>query len=768
MPKSSPLKSNFTAGEISPKAFGRADISRYPNGAAILENFLIHEVGGAFSRPGTKFAAEAKTSSAGKVRLETFQFSTSQSYVLEFGNLYVRFYTLNGQLLDPTNPVEVTTPYTIDQVFDLQFAQSADVLYIVHAAHEPAKLERTSATTFTLTDITFVGGPFFPDNTGAITVDPDATAIGAVNLVASVDLWTEDHEGALWKIHGTTDDPAVQGYVLITTFTDEQHVAGLIIQTLSADTATTDWAEGAWSNDAGFPSCITFHEQRLTFASSPDLPQNIWASVSLSFEDMTAGTGNSDAFVYTIATTQVNAIRWLDSGPKSLQMGTSGGTFSMSSGTDNTPITPTNVLVQRDTTYGSALILPRRIGNFVYYVQRDLKTLRQLGFNFDVDSNVAEDMTLLADHIAGTLGSDKFIQIAYQQSPNNRLWCIRNDGEVSVLTRQIAQEVIGWSRVVAGNDAQGTGMIESVAVIPEIDANDQVWISVKRVINGSVVRYIEFMTAEDYDAQHDVFAVDSGLSLDSAVTITAATKAEPVVITAASHGFSNGDTVRITDVVGMTELNGNSYKIKGVTTNTFQLTDSNDVDIDGTDFGTYISGGEVRVKVTTISGLTHLVGESVAVLGDGAPQSNQTVTAGGTITLASAASLVHVGLPYVPKVKTLPIESGSAVGTGIGKNKRIYKIMLMLHRSVGFQFGEVSDNLGSLGFQFGDAVDQLDTFIFRTTSTPTGIPPTLVTGIEEMTFPGDWERVSQVLIQQPQPLPLNILAIILFTDLSEE
>jgi len=81
--------------------------------------------------------------------------------------------------------------------------------------------------------------------------------------------------------------------------------------------------------------------------------------------------------------------------------------------------------------------------------------------------------------------------------------------------------------------------------------------------------------------------------VDSEITITGATKAEPVVITAASHGFSNGDEVCIYEVSGMTELNGNVYIVANKTTNTFELTDSGGNNIDGTDFTTYTSGGKV-------------------------------------------------------------------------------------------------------------------------------------------------------------------------------
>ena len=204
----------------------------------------------------------------------------------------------------------------------------------------------------------------------------------------------------------------------------------------------------------------------------------------------------------------------------------------------------------------------------------------------------------------------------------------------------------------------------------------------------------------------------------------------------------------------MTQLNGNSYEVNNKGDDTFELRTTDGTNIDGTGFSTYISGGEVRKKVTTASGLGQLKGETVVILGDGAPQPDQTVSSAGVITLANAASLVHVGLPYLPKLKTLPPAGGSATGTGIGKRKRVYKLVVKFYRS--------------LGLNFGPDDDHLDIFIFRTTSTPTGIPPSLVSGDEDMSFPGDWDRLGQVVLTQPQPLPLNILSIVAFVELVDE
>ena len=94
-----------------------------------------------------------------KVRLVRFEFSITQAYILEFGNLYLRVYKDNGQIHTGGAPVEVVTPFTTAQVFDLYFAQSADTLYIAHPIHAPRKLTRTSDIAWTLATLTFVSAP---------------------------------------------------------------------------------------------------------------------------------------------------------------------------------------------------------------------------------------------------------------------------------------------------------------------------------------------------------------------------------------------------------------------------------------------------------------------------------------------------------------------------------------------------------------------------------------------------------------------------------
>ena len=92
-----PFQTNFTAGELTPKLAGQVDFKKYSNGVETLENMQVFPQGGATRRPGTRFVAEVKNS-ANITRLIPFEFNVEQSYIMEFGDQYIRFYKDNGQI----------------------------------------------------------------------------------------------------------------------------------------------------------------------------------------------------------------------------------------------------------------------------------------------------------------------------------------------------------------------------------------------------------------------------------------------------------------------------------------------------------------------------------------------------------------------------------------------------------------------------------------------------------------------------------------------
>ena len=279
MPRTTLALSSFVSGEFSAKLDGRTDFEKYSSGCKTMENMLVHPQGASTRRVGTQFISEIKDSST-KTRLIPFEFSTTQTYMLEFSNLKIRFYKDNGAVLEgdktitgitQANPAvvtssshgysngdevlissvsgmtevngktfkvsnkttntfeledidgtdvntsgyttyssagtankiyQITTSYTTAQLFDLKFAQSADVLYITHPSHEVSKLSRTGHTSWTLSEVDFAEtGPYMDANTTATTITPASSGTGtSVNFTASSTTGVNGGDG--WK---TTD-----------------------------------------------------------------------------------------------------------------------------------------------------------------------------------------------------------------------------------------------------------------------------------------------------------------------------------------------------------------------------------------------------------------------------------------------------------------------------------------------------------------------------------------------------------------------------------
>ena len=735
---------NFTGGELSPRLDGRNDLNKYSSGCKTLENMIIYPHGSAARRSGSRFIAEVK-SSAAKTRLIPFEFSTTQTYMMEFGNQYIRFYKDNGQILEgdktisgatQANPVvitatshgysngdeisitsvagmtelnnkrylvankttntfeitnvdgtningtsftaytsggvanrvyEISTPYLTAELFDIKYAQSADVMYITHPNHEVEKLSRTGHTSWTLSDVDFTKGPMQDANTTDTTLNPGATAVGTgVSLAASATTGINSGSGFLSTdvgrfvfLHG--------GYAKITAVTDTTNATIEILTTLSASTATSDWRLGSFSDTTGHPSSVTFFEQRLVFAGTSNEPQTLFFSRSGDYENMDANIGGTiaddDAIIYTIASNQVNAIRFMTA-TRTLIVGTAGGEFTVSGGGTDVAITPTNILIKKQSNHGAANVDAISAGNATLFLQRAKRKIRELAYNFDVDGYLAPDMTILAEHI--TEGG--ITQMAYQQEPNQIVWMTRSDGELVGLTYQREQQVTAWHRqIFGGSFGSGNAVCESVAVIPTDDTEYQVYVIVKRTINSITRRYVEYLNNFD---------------------------------------FTETDNT------------------------TFNFLDSQ-LDYSGS-------------ATTTITGLEHLEGQTVSILADGSTHPDKTVSS-GAITLDRSSTKVKVGLSYTSLLQTMRLDAGAANGTSQGKTKRIYDISLRLFESVGVEVGPDLSNMERIPFR--SSADDMDT----------AIP--VFTGDKEIEFRGNYETDGFIFVRQTQPLPLTVLSL---------
>jgi len=903
MTKATYIQTNFTSGELSPRLHSRIDISKYANGCKTIENMVVNPQGGVIRRGGSKFLAEVKTNTK-KVRLVSFEFSVTQAYILEFGDLYIRFYKDQGQIHEANktisgataaNPVvitatshgysngdevyisgvvgmtelngkhykvadkttntfelqnmlsvdvnstgftayssggtaaavyTITSPYLEAELYQLQFTQSADIMYIAHKNHHPRSLSRTAHTTWTLAEYQLLAGPILPLNTTATTFTPSATS-GSVNITASATTGVNGGDGFtaidVDRIIQITQGSTI-GHARVNTITSTTIVACTTLNDFADTTSVATWGLGHF-HTGNFPATVAFYEQRLVWAGPPNYPQLMAFSVSGDYTNHLAGADADDAMVYTIATDQVNAIQFLNPGPV-LVVGTTGGEFIVSASADAEALTPSNVRVVRHTTYGSASVASIRVSNVVLFLQRAKRKIREFVYKFETDTFVAPDLCLLAEHITNT----GIIQFDYQQEPDSVIWSVLADGTLLGMTYQRDQEVVAWHKHILGgvsDTASTQAQVESIAIIPATADDgagiDEVYIAVKRRVDGADRRHVERITTglELTQTQEQAFFVDAGLSLDVPIVITAATAADPVVVTASSHGLSNGDSVKIRDikgmtnlndrsffvaskstntislvptanaisasisaiteanpavvtatahglvngekvyisgVVGMTEVNGLVFTVAGSAANTFQLATINSSSYttytsggsirhaeNGASHTVYISGGNVRLETTSITGLNHLEGQIVSILGDGAVQSNKTVT-GGAVVLTTLASIVHVGLPYTSKLVTLNLEAGSLDGTAQSKTKRINELTVRLNRSLGMSAGTEGGTLDVVPFR--DSADSMDS------------APHLFTGDKRLPFPQGYETSGNIEIQQTQPLPQNIIALI--------
>jgi len=428
---------------------------------------------------------------------------------------------------------------------------------------------------------------------------------------------------------------------------------------------TSLWEEGAWSDERGYPSEITFFESRLFAAGGTSEPQKIWGSVSGEFENFADGAEDNDALVYELASNKVDVIQWLSPG-KVLAIGTASGEYAASASNRQEALTPSNVRIVKQTPYGVSSDRPLQVANATLFLQRygvpsnEGRKLREFTYSFDVDSYVAPDLTIISEHITGE-GVDN---LSYQQSPDSIVWAARADGELAAVTYEREQEVVGWHHHALG----GTGVdVESIAVIPGT-YGDEVWMAVKRTVDGGTVRYIEYMTRGllDSDAKQDGVYVDSALQ------------------------YSGSST-------------------------------------------------------TSITGLDHLEGETVDVLGDGFVQSGLEVSS-GAITLTTAVEEATVGLPYTMVMEALDIEAGAQGGTARGQRKRISEIYLELYRSMGGRVGRDSSHMSDI--------------LYRTTDDPMGTTPDLKTDLVRIGFDGGWVDSTSIRIEHDDPLPFTVLGIV--------
>jgi hypothetical protein len=787
----------------------------YPDYIFKVENVATHGRVLLTDEGTAKILYIARITDSKITRLIPFEFNIEQSYILEFGNQYIRFFKDNGQITNATknitnitqaNPAvvtvashgytngtdvwinsvggmtqlngrrfrianvttntfelsgvdstsyttytsggtvasvyEIASPFTESMLYDIQFTQSADVMYIVQETLEPRKLSRTGHTSWTLSTVEFINGPYLDDNDTSTTFTSSTNTVGVGRTLTASSI-TGINDGVGFK----SSDVGrlvrmVDGYGVITAFTSTTIVTWEIKLDIVTATATTDWALGAWSDDTGYPKTVSFFEQRLIFGGSTDFPQTIWASESGFYEQFDRGDGDpADSFIYTIAANKVNTIRWL-APARDLIVGTAGGEFKVGRPSGE-PLQPDNVQITQQTTYGGYNTQPIQIGNSVLFLQRQRKKIREFSYRFEDDAYLAQDMTLLSEHITGNGITD----VDYAQEPDSIYWAVRDDGTLLGMTYQRQEDIIAWHRHIMGGSYKLTFNGASDVTDYSVDANYNGYITISShgLNTGDSVVYsagggtklsglvdgdtyfiykkdannIELASTYEQAIDRTVLQIGDGVGANHSLKAQAQVKSVSTI---------SEDTENQTWIIVRRRINGNIVQYVEYLDPLIKL-----------DSGL---SGVVNGDSTSITGLDHLEGEEVQILIGDAVYPNQTVTNGAiSVNLPSNTSYksIEIGLGYTSRIKTMRVEAGSQAGTAQGRKKRYNEVMVRLHKTVGIIING----------------DQLP---FRTSSTPMGQNIPEFTGDKRVTNLG-WDRDGQIEIKQEQPLPMTVLGI---------
>ena len=511
MARSAPAFSSFTAGEISPRLEGRTDLDKYRQGLSDLTNMVVMPHGGVTRRPGTQFISSVKSSSV-KTRLIPFQFKAGDTYILEFGDQVMRVIRNDEQVLDATDKtitgVTQANPGVITSTS--HGFSNGDEIYIDSVAGMTELNGRNylvaNATTNTFTVQDLFGNDI--DTTAFTAYTSGGTATEIYNIAtpyAAADLFDirfVQSADTMYLVHPSYD---------IRTLTRTDHNAWTF-----ATMSIVGTPSPALSGADNRPSVVAFFEQRLVFGHTNNNPQTLWFSKNGNYTNFTVGTADDDALIYTIASNQSNAIRFLSS-TAVLTVGTSGGEYVLTSTSDG-PITPTTTLIRKYSNYGSANVPPVQVADVTLFVQRGNRKLREFKFvgNVNTGGYSAPDMTILAEHIT----NGGIVDMAYQQEPDSIIWVVRDDGVLVGMTYRREEEVVAWHKhIIGGEFSGGHSIVESIATLPTDTGEDELYMIVKRTINGATRRYIEKMNVFDFgNDTTTAFFVDSGLQYSGSST----------------------------------------------------------------------------------------------------------------------------------------------------------------------------------------------------------------------------------------------------------
>ncbi|HEO8935038.1 TPA: hypothetical protein QIF01_003852 [Serratia marcescens] len=818
------IQPSFAGGEVSPSLYGRVDLEKYQTSLRRCRNFIVRQYGGVENRPGTRYVAPAKFQDRKCRLIpfqfnteQTYVLEVGDHYFRVFMDGSQVVYSSGASA---GQPVDVTTPWAAADINLLKYTQSADVMTVCHPNYPPMEIQRYAHDDWRTAVVITKNGPFAPVNTdesirvyangvsGTVLLTASAPIFNHFNVgnlfyieqksVDTVPKWETDKpvevdalcrygvnyyrcidagangktgtvapshtEGVQWDGWGYAQQNGVKwqylnsgfGIVRISSVSSDGLTATAEVisnqdgaielpsSLLEAGNASFKWAHAAWDADAGYPGTVVYFQQRLMFAGSRSRPQTVWTSRSGDYKDF--GTSNptvdEDAITYNYAGRQLNQIRHLiDVG--SLVALTSGGEYKVNGNQQGT-LTPAAFQFSSQGQNGASHVQPIAISNVALFIQQKGGAVRDLAYSFDIDGFQGSDLTILANHF---FTGYQITDWAFSITPMSIVWCTRNDGALLGLTYLRDQQVAAWHL------HPGAGRYESVCSIAEGN-EDALYCVVERFIDGQTRRYIERMQSSLYDVMDDAFFVDCGLTYDGrnrdaskTMTLTGGTGEWPydeemTLTVADANYFTDGD---VGSEIHMPYVEDDVSKvlklqIRSVASGN-QATVTSNRNVPPQFRGAPVSDWSMARE--TFRGLDHLEGQIVSILSDANVEPQKVVNA-GAITLEKAGSVVHAGLPIAAVIETLDVNLNGNE-TLLDKKKLFTAASLLVNESRGVFAGTPGGEMYEYAQRYDEFYDD---------------PVEPKTGTIELQLDANWSKNGRLIVEQNDPLPMTILAVI--------
>lgn len=514
------VKTAFVSGELAQQVFGRIDKDFYFKGADKLRNVYVDPLGGVYKREGMRFIDSCY--GTGKAKLIEFTFNTEQIYVLVFTDKRMRVYKDDVMVAEVTaaTPMNDITEARLSQ---LKYTQSADTLIIVHPEIKPIKIVRTSHTNWIVEYIAF---DFIPSHAFNGVNAADGQSILTFSSLIGRDVIVTAEQATVvtrtvYRYNGLSSglvtestvinvpDPIFAGtsklkqyivgkkggiFLITGKLSDTEAVGEIIVEFPSGDSGSPlkaeEWQfetgyEDVWSDIRGYPFSCSFYQGRLWFGGSVSRPSTLWGSRTDLFFDFNIGGGKADnAIDVTIDDDKVNAIVNVFAG-RNLQIFTTGGEFYVPQ-TENNPIKPENIMIQKSTLHGSNVVKPVSVDGGTIFIERSGRVVRQFVFDEVERSYNAQSISLLSSQLI-QIPVAMVVRQSRDTSPADYVYIVNSDGTIAVLNILRSEQLLAWSLF------ETKGFVEDIVV-----AGRDVYVITKRTINNVEKRFFEKLDKNYY------------------------------------------------------------------------------------------------------------------------------------------------------------------------------------------------------------------------------------------------------------------------------